>query len=330
MSDVKSWPLPPFKDDDSQGRKSAAGFSAPERAEPKPEQAVAPVDEVEEETYRAPTAEELTALFEETKAEAYQEGLAQGRKEGFDAGFSEGKAEGLEKGTEEGLQAGEKQGYDESLKRGQAEIKQQVQKLQGIMRQLNQPMVEQEADVERAVVSLALQVAAAVIGHEVRTATDRIETLVRTAIHALPHGADYIQVMLHPDDTTLISQYAPDLVKETSVKADPTISRGGVMVKTNQSLIDLTLERSWQQQVASIIEQAELSVSQQSLFDQGQHFTSVLQEDENESFEPEVESVSSIDSGATGDTSSRPLDEDGGANSGSSGSERDGGGSLPD
>lgn len=326
MSDVKSWPLPPFSSDGS-GPKSAAGFSAPQR----PAQPTEPeVEPEEEETYRAPTAEELTALFEDTKREAYEEGLALGKQEGYEAGFDQGKAEGTAQGTAEGLQVGEKQGYDESLKRGQADIKQQVQKLQSIMRQLNQPMVEQESDVERAVVSLALQVASAVIGHEVSTSTDRVERLVRAAIHALPHGADYIQVMLHPEDATLVSQYAPDLLKDTSIKADPTISRGGVMVKTNQSLVDLTMDRGWQQQVASIIEQAELSASQQSLFDQGQHFSSVLQEEENESSEPEVEPLSSLDSRAARDTSSGAADENGGPDPGSSGPERNGGGSLPD
>lgn len=329
MNDVKSWDLPPFSEEDS-GPRTAAGFRAPQKPEPVAIEQPEPSSEPEPEEYRAPTAEELTALFEETKREAYEEGLELGKKEAWDAGFAQGKKEGSEQGLAEGQKSGEKQGYDESLKRGQAEIKQQVQKLQSIMRQLNQPMVEQEADVERAVVSLALQVAAAVVGHEVKTSTDRIETLVRTAMHALPHGADYIQVMLHPEDATLVGQYAPDLLKDTSVKADPTISRGGVMVKTNQSLIDLTMDRSWQEQVASIIEQAELSASQQSLFDQGQHFVGVLQEESDESTESEVESISSVDSGAAGNSSRGSTHSNGGVDTGGSGAERDGGGSLPD
>lgn len=329
MSDVKSWDLPPFSEQEA-APKTAAGFRAPPKPEPEPVEQPQADAEPEPEVYRAPTAEELTALFEETKREAYEEGLELGKKESWDAGFAEGKKEGNEQGLADGLKTGEKQGYDESLKRGQSEIKQQVQKLQSIMRQLNQPMVEQEADVERAVVSLALQVAAAVVGHEVKTSTDRIETLVRTAMHALPHGADYIQVMLHPEDATLVGQYAPDLLKDTSVKSDPTISRGGVMVKTNQSLVDLTMDRSWQEQVASIIEQAELSASQQSLFDQGQHFVGVLQEDSDESTESEIESVPSVDTGAAGNSGSGSTHSNGGVDTGSSGAERHGGGSLSD
>lgn len=323
MSDVKSWEIPDVGENKVR-QKEAGGFRVPA-----PEVEAPPVVE-EVETYRAPTAEELTKLYEQTKQEAYEEGLAQGREQGYEQGYAKGHEEGLSIGREAGYQAGDKQGYEESSQRGQEDIRQQVQTLQSVIRQLNQPLAQQEEVLEKAMVALALQVASAVIQQEVRLDTERVASLIRSAIHALPHGGDYIQVLLHPEDATLISQSHPDLLKDASVKPDPTISRGGVIVKTNQSLIDLTLDRAWQQQVVSILEQAELSTQQQSLFDHNEQWSAALSEESDESTEPSSQPLSSADPRPPRDSGGWSSNQDGGADVGSSGPERDGRGPLSD
>ncbi len=164
-----------------------------------------------------PTARELEALQKEAHDEAFAQGLEEGRQEGA----------------------------REARKDLLAAHRREALRLEAFLDALGQPLAEVTAMVEKEILALVVAMARQVIRRELKTSPDEIVGTVRDALGQLPVAHREVQVELHPEDAALVRDRLQDRqqgTKRWSIVEDPLIARGGCRVKSDDSLIDATLD----------------------------------------------------------------------------------------
>ena len=130
------------------------------------------MEEVELETVKPPTLEEIEAI----RQDAYNEGFATGERDGFHAGQLKARQE-----AEEAL-------------------KERLQSLERLMTQLLEPIAEQDALIEQGMVNLVNHVARQVIQRELHMDSSHVRQVLREALKLLPMGAANIRIHVNPQD----------------------------------------------------------------------------------------------------------------------------------
>lgn len=209
----------------------------------------------------APELKPLTAEdLEQIRQAAYEEGLAEGKEEGFSQGYQEGREQGLQDGTAQGLAEGKKQGVAE----GEGLIREQLQALQTLLDQLQQPIQKVDQQVEQALLDLALAMAQAVIGVEVTTNPQVILQSLREAVDALPYQAQNLIIKLHPEDVAVINQHFPaeaQQERQWQLRAEPALHRGDCRVETKESSVDRSLKTRLQASLEHFLQEPVISAS---------------------------------------------------------------------
>ena len=167
------------------------------------------------------TAEMLQQLREQARHEGYEEGLKNGHRDGLAQGLAEGRGK-----------------IDEELGR-------QRERVEQVLDALARPLDVMDEQAEQAVVQLAVSIAKQIIRRELRSSPGQIVAVVREAVKLLPISRQTIRVFLHPEDAALVREvFALDAGGEHTwqVLDDPSQSRGGCRVLTDDSTIDATLE----------------------------------------------------------------------------------------
>jgi flagellar assembly protein FliH len=171
----------------------------------------------DDERARPLTAAQLEALH----AQAYQEGFEQGRVAGEDRGYREGRA------------------------RGDAEARALVGRLEAVLHTLASPLEDLDAEVEQALVGLAVVVARHLLRRELRTDPGQVIAVVREAVSVLPVATRTVRLALHPLDAAVVRERMRVSEGEESawqIVEDPTVTRGGCRVATETSEVDATVE----------------------------------------------------------------------------------------
>lgn len=155
-----------------------------------------------------PTAQAL----EEIEAAAYQDGFQRGQAEGFAA--------------------------------GQQAVLQQAQRLQALVEHAARPLAHLDDEVERALVELAAAIARRVVVAELKTDPERIVTMAREALAALPPQLRRIHLQVNPADVELLkAQLAAPLEAQTfEIVANPELGPGDCRLVTESALIDGSIE----------------------------------------------------------------------------------------
>lgn len=160
----------------------------------------------------ANTRTPLTArALEDTAAAAREEGFAQGRREGIEA--------------------------------GRAEMNALVSRIASIAEQLSAPLAAADAEVEKQLVSLALQIGAQLALRELKTDPEAVATLVRESIKLVSPQSRTIRVRLHPEDVAAI-QPLLDHEGERNWQAvsDAKLARGDCQVVTESAEVDARMD----------------------------------------------------------------------------------------
>ena len=153
--------------------------------------------------------------------------------------------------NEAAREAEKKRGYDAGVSAGRAELKSQsdalaarVARLDEILKQLARPLPELESEVEQQLVLLALAVGKQLARRELKTDRGQIAALIREAVGRLPAAARDVRVHLHPEDAAAVAERLPSAGQERAwtVVEDPTLTRGGCLVRSENSQIDARLE----------------------------------------------------------------------------------------
>ena len=153
-------------------------------------------------------------------------------------------------------------GYEAGLSAGRAHLQSQmdaldarVARLDGILDQLCRPLPELEDEVEQQLVLLALAVGRQLARRELKADPGQISALIREAVGRLPAAAREVRVHLHPEDAAAIAERLATAGQERAwtVVEDPTLTRGGCLVRSQNSQIDSRLESRVNAMVSSML-----------------------------------------------------------------------------
>jgi flagellar assembly protein FliH len=147
--------------------------------------------------------------------------------------------EAFEKGRAEGLAAAEKE-----MRPQLQELQARIERFDGIVGMLAQPLQQLDAEVEDQLVQLALTVARHLVRRELRIDPAQVIAVIRETVALLPASARDVRVHLHPEDAAVVREKlaTPTGERVWTIVEDPVMSRGGCRVSTETAQIDARLE----------------------------------------------------------------------------------------
>ncbi len=204
----------------------------PEGPEPEPEPVVeAPVQQESEEVpldeVQPLTLEELESI----RQEAWNEGFATGEKEGFHSTQIKVRQE-----AEVALAA-------------------RLVSLESLMRQLLEPIAEQDNQIERSLVELVGHLTRQVIQRELAIDSRQIEKVLREALKLLPLGANNVRIFINPQDFEQVKTLREKHEETWRILEDSALLPGGCRVETEHSRIDASMETRITQAIALLMDQ---------------------------------------------------------------------------
>ena len=149
------------------------------------------------------------------------------------------------------------EGYQQGLKKAQKEIAEQKKQLLDIIHFFEQPLQYLNEEVEQQLNLLAVTLAQQLVRREIRAEPGEIVAVIRESVKMLPISTRKIKIFLHPEDAEIVKKalQLDELDDEQNwiLKEDPMITRGGCEIKSDQSIINATLENRLQALAASIL-----------------------------------------------------------------------------
>jgi flagellar assembly protein FliH len=150
------------------------------------------------------------------------------------------------------LQESEARGYQAGLEKAQAEaqvtldaLAARVAQLDSILQLLGAPLQQLDADVEKELLNLTLAVGKQLARRELRVDPTQVIGIIRESLSQLPAAARDIRVHLHPEDAATVRERLAEPSQERrawTIVEDPTLNRGGCMIRTENSQIDARLD----------------------------------------------------------------------------------------
>lgn len=221
---------------------------------PKPVATV--TEDIQEAEVKPPTAEEIRQIHDDAYNEGFESGYQQGMRQGQQEGHKAGHQEGFQAGEQAGRGVGEQAGYDAAMKIEEARIAEALVPLKQLLDQWQAVLPKQEAALQEGLVALAVRLTRNLFDAELALKPQHIQSLVHSAIQALPNADERLTVELHPDDLALVESIADS---HWNLHADPQLSRGGCRIRSRFSYVDYSLEHRFRQQVSNLLGQAGLS-----------------------------------------------------------------------
>jgi flagellar assembly protein FliH len=134
-------------------------------------------------------------------------------------------------------------GHADGLAAGMAEMRQQAQRLRGLLEHCARPLQQLDAEVEATLVELALAAARRLVQHEYEIDPELLAATVHEALAALVAVPREVRVLLHPDDAKLLKDtlVRPAEVTAWRIVPDPTLARGDCRIAGDGGWVDATL-----------------------------------------------------------------------------------------
>ncbi len=160
------------------------------------------------------------------------------------------------------LRDAEARGYEAGIARAQAEMQTsqaalaaRLQQLESILRLLAEPLSQLDADIEKELLHLALAVGKQLARRELRVDPAQVIAIIRESLAQLPANARDVRVHLHPEDATTVRERlaAPSNERAWTIVEDPTLTRGGCLVRTETSQLDVRFESRISAVIASAL-----------------------------------------------------------------------------
>jgi len=149
------------------------------------------------------------------------------------------------------------EGYLQGLKQAEQEVADLKQQLLDLFGFFEQPLQALNEEVEKQLNLLAVTLAQQLVRREIRAEPGEIIAVIRESVKLLPVNSGKIRIFLHPEDAEIVRKalQLDELDEEQSWKLmeDPMITRGGCEIKSDQSVINVTLENRLQALAASIL-----------------------------------------------------------------------------
>ena len=173
------------------------------------------VTDVENESHKLLTAEDIETLQKDAEEEGYKAGFELGREAGNKAG----------------------------LAAGQQQITQQLHYLKQILTTLNTPLLELDQQIETDLITLVSTMTRQLVRRELKIQPEHVIGAVRAAMAVLPINDRKLKIFLHPQDVGFVK-------KGLSLEddggwhwvEDPLLTRGGVRLETVDTTVDASVE----------------------------------------------------------------------------------------
>jgi len=145
----------------------------------------------------------------------------------------------------------EARGYEAGLAKAQSEMQARIaaldarlQQIDSILQLLGRPLQELDAAVDSELTQLALTVGKQLARRELKIDPAQVIAIIRESLGQLPIAAREVRVHLHPEDAATVRDRlaAPATERAWAIIEDPTLSRGGCIVRSETSQIDARLE----------------------------------------------------------------------------------------
>ncbi|MDP9140050.1 MAG: FliH/SctL family protein [Pseudomonadota bacterium] len=141
---------------------------------------------------------------------------------------------------QEGIQRGHVQGYAE----GQRQAQQETERLRALIEHIQRPLAQLDEEIERAMLETACAIARRLTMAELSLRPELIETLVRTALAALPPYVREIRLRMNADDAAFIGS-RPGMQANGQgfhIVADASLQRGDCRISTDSTQLDARLD----------------------------------------------------------------------------------------
>ena len=244
VSAFDRWDLPSFEALDSEPVYRAEPSAAEQAATAAAEAALAAetpqMQDVELETVKPLTLDELEAI----RQDAYNEGFSTGEKDGFHAGQLKAKQE------------------------ADVVLQGKVAVLEQLMTQLFEPIAEQDQALERALVQLVSQMSREVIRRELLADSSQLTQVLREALKLLPMGAGNVRIHINPQDFELVKALRERHEESWRILEDEQLQPGGCRVESEHSLIDASIETRLDLALKQLFEQQREQISNPPSADQ--------------------------------------------------------------
>jgi flagellar assembly protein FliH len=160
-------------------------------------------------------SEKISQIFESARKEAYAKGMQEG--------FAVGMAKAREYAQEE---------------------KQHFLKL---MESFSDALEKSDEQIADDALSLALEIAKAMLKVKLNIDTSIVLPVVMDAIHYLPYVQKPARILVHHEDAQMLREYLADEIasQHWQIQEDVNIERGGCIVETGANQIDATNEVRW-------------------------------------------------------------------------------------
>jgi flagellar assembly protein FliH len=142
-------------------------------------------------------------------------------------------------------------GYQAGMAAAQAETQARVRELEArsarldsILKQLSRPLEELDVELEKQLISLVLTIGKQIVRRELKSDPEQIIAVLRESVSRLPAAARDVRVHLHPEDAAVVRELlaTPSNDRAWSMVEDPSLTRGGCLVRTDTSQLDARLE----------------------------------------------------------------------------------------
>ncbi|MEJ2042951.1 MAG: FliH/SctL family protein [Reinekea sp.] len=213
--------------------------------------AVKKIEEVDE-VVKPPTVAEIEAIREAAYNEGFEQGYASGMAQGEREGRKAGHSEGFEQGHQEGLEQGQVKGVQQALQEEQVKTAEKLQVFDAAAQQLGDQLAIEQAELEQALLGVAMRIAAQVIQDELQLSPEHIKPLVHAAIQSLPNPDEKLTLKLNPMDIALVDSIAES---HWTLEPDSNVKRGGCQVKSGFSYVDYTLDHRYDSALSLLLNQ---------------------------------------------------------------------------
>lgn len=154
--------------------------------------------------------------------------------------------DGYSEGQKKGLANGQIEGYEAGRLKGLADMKEELLATQKIFEQLTQSLLEPLSSARESLDTLLLEIVTrltrSVIRRELQLEPADIIVLINNALAVLPQKFLSVEIKLHSEDIVLVEEYAKQQQCNWNLVVDDSLLRGGLLIKTEQSTVDDTIE----------------------------------------------------------------------------------------
>ncbi|MGD8525635.1 MAG: flagellar assembly protein FliH [Thioalkalispiraceae bacterium] len=154
-------------------------------------------------------------------------------------------------------------GYQDGMQRSEQEInllREKARQLDVLMGALSEPFAELDDSVVEQISDLAIAVARQLIRRELHTDPGQVIAVVREAMAELPVGSRNVEIHLHPEDASLVSEALSLSESEQQaterlwrIVEDPAQTRGGCRISSENSTIDASVETRLNRVIAQML-----------------------------------------------------------------------------